>query len=83
MTQPGKEKICSFQAAALALEQAHLPLEFTSTLSDHLDRWLNHILKTGVKMGKRKIRKTKDMQALDVTPSAYVAEHLVCAIFVS
>jgi DTW domain-containing protein YfiP len=75
MSQPGEEKICSFQAAVMAMRQADCDVNICNKLNNVLDEWLLYMLKTKVKFGKSKFRL---IPGVDRTPSDHIREFLVC-----
>lgn len=56
MYQPSKVKICTFQAAVLALKQVGVPEEICDDLLLELKKWLEYMLTTKIKLGKSKLR---------------------------
>lgn len=50
MQQPGAEKICSYQAVIIALQQLGVDSNLCSNLLMELDKWLAYILKRKVKI---------------------------------
>eukprot|EP01041_Mallomonas_annulata_P006294 gene6294-12739_t len=74
MHQPSAQKICSFQAAVMALEQTNQNPQLCESLYKDLDLWLSYILKCKVKFGKHKIRGTPGFMQ---KPSDLVSEHLL------
>lgn len=52
MQQPGEDKICTFQALVLALQQLGESTEMCAELLRNLDSWLEWILESGIKQAK-------------------------------
>lgn len=75
MSQPGKEKVCTYQAIVLALNQLGVPTTICNSLNDDLESYLLHILKLKVKFGKSVPRKS--VQEVDNTPNKRLLQHLV------
>lgn len=78
MTQPGKEKICSFQAMIMALEQID-PRRYSgmcTAMRRDLNDWLAYILRSRIKMGKSNPRKSLQ-SVCDNTPDPYLQEIIV------
>lgn len=76
MSQPGKDKVCSYQAAVMALRQAGVSQAACDFHARNLDKFLQHILSTKIKFGKMHNKGLADM---DYTPADYVVNHLVSA----
>ena len=80
MTQPSKDKICSYQAIVIALQQLGAGVGFCDDLHSDLQDWLTHILKTKVKLGKSQPRRS--LRDVDNTPADYVKAILVIFILI-
>lgn len=52
MQQPGKEKICTYQAVVMALQQLGESPAACALLHKDLDRWIEYILENSIKMCK-------------------------------
>lgn len=76
MYQPGKDKICTYQAMVMAMKQAGVDPLFCESLDSDLADWIGYILKHKVKLGKSKPRQSM-MHEMDVAPSEVVAEAMV------
>lgn len=74
MYQPAKDKICTFQAIALALQQVIvqgdgkiITTRPIGLLLEYLDHWIHFLLQSAIKLGKSKDKKS--LQDVDNTPS--------------
>lgn len=76
MYQPGKDKICTYQAIVMGMQQARIDPLFCDSLNRDLEDWIMYILKTKVKLGKTKPRMCMKHE-MDVTPTSFIAEALV------
>lgn len=79
MYQPGKDKICTYQAIVMAMEQAKIDPLFCRSLHQDLEDWIGYILRTKVKLGKSKPRNSMKNE-MDVTPTAFIAETLSVSV---
>ena len=61
MHQPGREKICTFQAVTLALKDLGEPKEVCEALLKDLDDWIHYILEKKIKAGKEDVRVPSDL----------------------
>lgn len=77
MYQPGKDKICTYQAIVMAMEQAKVDPAFCNSLHRDLEDWIAYILKSKVKLGKSKPRNSMKT-VMDITPTDLIANALVC-----
>ena len=79
MTQPGEEKICTYQALVLALQQLGENSQLCSSLHRHLDVWIEYILANGIKKTKSmahiKLRAPKGLSAEQQAPADYVMKY--------
>lgn len=90
MYQPGKDKICTYQAAVMAMQQAsvltndNITTTTTSIATDKLikqlhqdlEDWIAYILHTKIKFGKSQPKRSM-MHMMDTSPTELVAEILV------
>lgn len=76
MYQPGKDKICTYQATVMAMQQAGVDPALCSSLHRDLQDWIGYILTSKVKLGKTKPRNSMK-HVMDVTPDEFVAQKLV------
>eukprot|EP01039_Chlorochromonas_danica_P000062 gene62-67_t len=74
MYQPAKDKICTFQAIALALQQVIIQGDGKiittrpiGLLLEYLDHWIHFLLQSAIKLGKSKDKKS--LKEVDNTPS--------------
>jgi hypothetical protein len=80
MSQPGKEKICTYQALVMAMRQVGTESHFCDELFLELEYWLIHILKQKVKLGKNPHAvHRRVVDGVDSTPESYL-EHLIVSI---
>jgi DTW domain-containing protein YfiP len=56
MHQPSKEKICTFQAVVMALEEFGLEKSTSLSLNEDLTKWIEHIVSRKIKTGKEKMK---------------------------
>lgn len=75
MYQPAKDKICSFQAIALAVHEVLKDQGLLNALTEELDNWIMHILNSRVKNGKHKEKAS--IKDVDNSPAEYVKEIIV------
>ena len=61
MHQPGREKICTFQAVALAFGELGESKEVCDALREDLDAWIHYLLRTKIKSGKEEIKIPSDL----------------------
>jgi len=61
MQQPTAEKICTLQAAALALGQLSCSPLLVKALLDNLDGWIRYIVTRKIKLGKERVRLPKGL----------------------
>ena len=71
MYQPGKEKICTYQACVMAMREAGISATICNSFDDDLELWLVHLLKTSIKKGKSKQRK---VEGVDYNPAPNIKE---------
>ena len=76
MYQPGRDKICTYQAIVMAMQQAKVDPAFCASLSQDLEDWIGYILQMKVKLGKSKPRESM-RTIMDVTPTDFIADALV------
>lgn len=76
MYQPGKDKICTYQATVMAMEQAGVDPAMCARLHQDLRDWIGYILTAKVKLGKSKPRESM-RHIMDVTPDDFIAETMV------
>jgi len=80
MQQPGKEKVCTYQAVVMALQQLGESPVACASLHQDLDRWIEYILENSIKMCKapEKIQKLapKGLSQDQVAPAAYVQKYV-------
>lgn len=77
MSQPGKDKICTFQAIVMAMRQLHLSSALCDHLTADLEDWLAHILKKKIKFGKNAAKVRAPIEGVDRAPASYLARILV------
>ena len=77
MYQPGKDKICTYQATVMAMEQAHVDPTLCKLLHNDLWDWIGYILTAKVKLGKTQPRNSMK-NVMDISPNEFIAETLVC-----
>lgn len=53
MGQPGKDKMCSFQAAVMGLEELGVEKSRCQQGQNFLDQWISYILEKKIKLGKQ------------------------------
>lgn len=84
MYQPAKDKICTFQATALALQQIivheaepgrKLTTAVIGALLADLDMWIQYLLQQRIKLGKSSSRAS--LKDVDNTPALYVQQIMV------
>ena len=74
MKQPGKDKLCTYQAIVMAMLQVNVDRSLCEELFVELDKWIAHILACKIKMGKSAI---KNAENCNFEPPDFVREHLV------
>ena len=75
MSQPGKDKICTFQALVMAMRQINIRSAYCDHLTQDLEDWLVHILRTKIKFGKTHVPNT--VPDVDNEPNEFVLAVLV------
>jgi len=87
MYQPGKFKICSYQAIVLAIQQVYESFEYNSsqllvtTLLQDLDLWIAYIVKTKITFAKSKPVTGID-DDVDNTPAEFIQEIVVSPLII-
>lgn len=81
MSQPDKDKICTYQALVMAMQQCGMEKDFCSKLSAELDLWLLHIVKSRVKIGKGNVPNSRKLEGVDRTPQEKIAAVIVSLLF--
>jgi DTW domain-containing protein YfiP len=76
MYQPGKDKICTYQATVMAMQQAGVDPKLCECLHRDLQDWIGYILTAKVKLGKTQPRNSM-RNVMDVTPDDFIAQTLV------
>lgn len=61
MEQPGRDKICTFQAVIMAMSDLGESQTLCSALHDDLDDWVHYLLDNRIKPGKEDIRVPSDL----------------------
>lgn len=79
MYQPAKNKICSFQAVAIALQQLFHCNKLTEELLSLLDNWIEHLIRRQIKYGK--ISDKRLIEGVDNTPAPFVQQLIVSPPF--
>jgi hypothetical protein len=70
MQQPSPEKICTFQACALAMGQLGCNQGLVRALIRHLDGWIRHLVTRKIKLGKETVRAPKGLVVPKVSAPA-------------
>ena len=76
MTQPGKEKVCTFQACVMALRQLGEDEATCQALFSELDEWIAYILRKRIKLGKVQLKLPRGLTGID-SPSDNVMSALI------
>ena len=61
MHQPGREKVCTFQAVAISFGELGESKEVCDALRADLDAWIHYLLEKKIKSGKEKIKIPSDL----------------------
>ena len=76
MDQPGRDKICTFQAAIMAMSDLGEPKSLCNALNEDLTGWIHYLLQCRIKTGKEDIKVPSDLYEASYTDGGGMSSHL-------
>lgn len=74
--QPNQEKICSYQAVVMALQQLCASSDLCSNLFQDLDTFIKYLLQLKVKLGKKNVRSVVGFAKGEFVPKDFVQHYI-------